>query len=170
MSESLYAGGMTTTEPGPEPQEQEEFLPSTDGGLKPAAPHDPPPHGLPSARERRRALLAKFVHFMTALSILLKAMSKLEQGGGVYTPLILFLLAASAYIVFMTLMHDRLHAHSHLIDASVYAIECIVLSIVTYLFWQEGKTSLATVSAIAPIGFAIALVVRLAKAKQPSHV
>jgi hypothetical protein len=156
---------MTTTKPGPEPREQEELLPPTNGGLKPAAPQDPPPHALPSVRERRRALLAKFVHFMTALTILLKAMSKLEQGGGVYTPLVLFLFASTAYIVFMTLMHDRLHAHSHLIDASVYAIECVVLSIVTYLFWQEGKTSLATVSAIAPIGFAIALVVRLAKGR-----
>jgi len=56
---------------------------------------------------RRAALLQKFVHFLTAFTILMKALAKLEHPEG-YTAVITLFLAASIYIVVITLLHDRL--------------------------------------------------------------
>jgi tryptophan-rich sensory protein len=107
-------------------------------------------------------MLQKLVHFLTALTIFLKAVTKLEDPEG-YWPLIILLFAASAYIVFITLMHERLHRHAQRIDASVYAIESAVMAIVAWLFFGEGKTAIASVYVLASIGFAIALIVRLTR-------
>ena len=111
---------------------------------------------------KRAEFLQKLVHYLTAFTILMKALTKLEHPEG-YWPLIILLFAASAYIVVITLLHDRLHHHVRRLDASVFAIECAVMAIVSWLFFGEGKTALASVYALASVGFAVALVVRLTR-------
>ena len=112
--------------------------------------------------KKRAEVLQKLVHYLTAFTIFLKALTKLEHPEG-YWPLIILLFAASAYIVVVTLLHARLHHHARRIDASVYGIECAVMAIVAWLFFGEGKTALASVYSLASIGFAVALVVRLTR-------
>ncbi len=116
---------------------------------------------------RRAALLAKFVHFLTALTILLKALVKLEHPEG-YWPVIVLFLVSSIYIVVMTLLHARLHRHAALIDASVYGIETVVTAIVAWVSFREGAQSFPYLYVAASIGFAVALVVRLVKGDRPA--
>jgi hypothetical protein len=114
------------------------------------------------ARGRRAALLAKLVHFLTAFTILLKALAKLEHPQG-YWPVIVLFLLASIYIVVTTLLHARLHRHAARIDASVYAIEAVVMGIVAWLSFREGAQWFPYLYVVAAVGFAVSFVVRLVK-------
>lgn len=111
---------------------------------------------------RRQALFQKFVHFLTALTLLLKAIGKMEHPHG-YEAIIAFFLLAAIYIVAITLLHDRLHAHLRLLEASVYGIESIATGIVAWLYLQEGKHYLQWLMAFASVMFIVALVVRLGR-------
>lgn len=110
------------------------------------------------------AFLQKFVHFMTALTILLKGVSKLDHPEG-YMPLIVFFFACAAYIVIVTLLHDHLHHHERLLTASVLGIECVVTAIMAWLYATEGKKGLPWVAALASLSFLIAIVVRLVRTR-----
>lgn len=114
------------------------------------------------AAGRRAALLQKFVHFLTAFTLLMKALSKLDHPEG-KGAVIAFFLAAAIYIVAITLLHDHLHAHARILEASVYAIESVGTGIVAYLYSAEGKRGLPWVFAAAAVGFAIACVIRLTR-------
>lgn len=109
---------------------------------------------------RRAALLQKFVHLLAAFTILMKALAKLEHPEGSW-PLIMLFLAATITIVVITVFHERLHRHERLLDASVYAIESVVMAIVGWLYFHEGARWLPYPFVIASLGFAIACVVRL---------
>ena len=78
-------------------------------------------------KQERSAQLNKLVHFLTALTILLKGVAKLEHPAG-YWPVILFLFASAIYIATITILHDRLHHHERILTASVCLIECIALA------------------------------------------
>ena len=106
----------------------------------------------------------KVVHFLTAFALLMKGIAKLEHPHGVW-PVIVFFFAASAWIVVITLLHDRLHHHARLLTASVYAIECVATAIVALLYFREGKHALPFVYAAASIGFAVALAVHLTRTR-----
>ena len=116
----------------------------------------------------RSALLQKFVHMLTAFTITMKALVKLEHPEG-YWPVIVFFCVSAIYIVVVTIMHDRLHRHARIIDASVYAIECMVMAVMTFLTFHEGARLLPYVYLLASIGFAISCIVRLTRAQQPGH-
>jgi drug/metabolite transporter (DMT)-like permease len=111
---------------------------------------------------RRAALLQKFVHLLAAFTILMKALAKLDHPDG-YWPVIALFLIATIYIVLITVFHERLHRHVRLLDASVYAIECVVMGIVAWLSFHEGARWLPYVFSIASAGFAIAFVMRLVR-------
>jgi hypothetical protein len=111
---------------------------------------------------RRQQLLQKLVHFLTAFTILMKALSKLEHPEGYWPVITLFLLAA-IYIVIITLLHERLHHHAARIDASVYAIECVVMIIIATLTFREGARFFPYLYVVSAIGFAIAFVMRLVR-------
>jgi hypothetical protein len=113
---------------------------------------------------RRAALLQKLVHFLTALTLVLKAIAKMEHPHG-YAPVITFFLLSAIYIVVITLLHDRLHAHLRLLQASVYAIECVATGIVAWLFVQEGKHGLQWVMGFASLMFLVALIIHLVKTR-----
>lgn len=113
-------------------------------------------------KKQRATILQKLVHFLTAFSVVMKAIAKMEHPQG-YWPVIVFFLLTGIYIVVITLLHDRLHAHTRLLDATVYALESVVTATVAYLYFAEGARGLPWVFAIASIGFAIATVVRLVK-------
>lgn len=110
--------------------------------------------------KRKEILLPKFVHFLTAFTILLKAMIKLEHPQG-YWPIIVLYFAASAYIVVITLLHERLHHRARLIEASVTAIECVMMAIAAVLAFKDGARWLPYGFALAAVGFAVATIVRL---------
>jgi len=111
-------------------------------------------------KSRRAAILTKVAHFLTAFTVFTKGLAKLEHPHG-YELIIGFLFASAAFIVAITIFHERLHRHVKLLDASVYAIECVIMSIVTWLYASEGKHFLPYVTGAAAAMFAIALVVRL---------
>ena len=108
----------------------------------------------------RRAALQKLAHFLTAGVVVLKGFAKLEHPEG-YWPLIVFLFAGGAYIAVVTLLHERLHRHMRRIEASVYAIESLVMVAMTWIFVSEGKNAIQYVTALAAFAFAIATTVRL---------
>jgi hypothetical protein len=70
------------------------------------------------------------------------------------------------WILAITLLHDRLHAHARLLTASVYAIESIATAIVAALYFAEGKRFLPWVTALGSLGFAIALIVHLTQTRR----
>lgn len=111
-------------------------------------------------KQARAAVLQKFVHLMTALTIFAKAVSKLEQPEG-YWPVIVFLIASGIYIVTITILHDRLHRHERHLTASVYAIECVAMGITAWLYAADGKRGLPWVLGLAAVLFFVAMVVRL---------
>ena len=113
---------------------------------------------------RRAAVLQKIVHFLTALVLTLKAVSKMEHAAHDW-PTILFFLASAAWILGITILHDRLHSHVRMLTASVYAIECIATAIVAVHYFAEGKRALPWVTTLGSLGFAIALVVHLRKTR-----
>jgi hypothetical protein len=112
----------------------------------------------------RATLLQKLVHVLTALTLTMKAIGKMEHPEGSQGVILLFL-ASAVYIIFITLLHARLHKHQRVLTASVYAIECIAMAIVTWLYMSEGKQGLQFVTGISSVGFAIALMVHLTKTR-----
>ena len=116
-----------------------------------------------SANPRLKAILPKFVHFLTAFTILMKGLIKLEHPHG-YEPVIMLFFAAAAAIVIVTLLHDRLHHHQRYVDAGVTAVECVVMGLVAFLSFREGARFLPYGFAFASLGFGVATMVRLVKA------
>jgi hypothetical protein len=114
-----------------------------------------------------KRVLPKIVHFLTALTLLLKGISKLDHPEG-YWPVILFFFASAAYILVITILHDRLHHHERALTASVYAIESAVTATVAWLYAHEGKKGLPWAAGFAAIMFAVALVVYLRKTRRDS--
>ena len=114
---------------------------------------------------RRQQLLQKLVHFLTAFTILLKALVKLEHPHGYWPVITLFLLSA-IYIVVITLLHERLHHHAARLDASVYAIECVIMIIIATITFREGARYFPYLYVVSAIGFAIAFVMRLVRGRR----
>lgn len=116
------------------------------------------------ANSKRKAILLKAGHLLVALTVILKGVAKMEHPEG-YWPLVLFLLAGGAYIALITVFHDRLHHHRKYLDASIYAIECLVMASVTFIYVKEGKHALPYVTGLAALGFAVTTIVRLVRPK-----
>jgi hypothetical protein len=120
------------------------------------------------ARHERSATLQKFVHFMTALTMIMKGITKLEHPTG-YWPIIIFFFATGLYITTITLLHDRLHAHMKLLDATVLALESMATGLVAWLFLVEGTRYLHYFFAFASVMFAIACAVRLLRGRSAAQ-
>jgi hypothetical protein len=115
--------------------------------------------------KQRNAFLQKLVHFLTAFTLALKGFSKLEHPEG-YWPIIIFFFASAAYIVAVTLLHDRLHHHERWITASIYALEAVAMTAMAAVYLSEGKRALGTVASLAPVGFVVALIVHLRRTRR----
>jgi hypothetical protein len=118
--------------------------------------------------KERAAVLTKLVHFLTAFTIFLKAVSKLEHPEG-YWPLILVFMAAAVYITVITVLHDRLHQHVRFLTASVYLIECGVTATVAWLSAAEGAKGLPWAFGFASVGFLVTMVVYLVRTRGNAH-
>ena len=121
--------------------------------------------------KKRAVILQKFVHYLTALVLVPKGVTKLEHPHGLW-PAILFFFAAAAWIAAITLLHDRLHRHARLLTASVYALESIATLIVAALYFADGKRGLPWLMTAAAAGFAIALIIHLRRTRRgngPHH-
>jgi hypothetical protein len=116
------------------------------------------------ARLRRATVLQKLVHFLTALTLTLKGIAKMEHPHGYQAVIALFLLSA-IYIVTITVLHDRLHAHARLLTASVYAIESLVSAVMAWVYVQEGKHAIQYLSILASVLFAVAMAVHLRRTR-----
>lgn len=122
-----------------------------------------------SSRQQRAATLQKLVHFMTAFTMIMKGVAKLEHPAG-YWPIIIFFFATGAYITVITLLHERLHAHTKLLDATVYALESMATGLVAWLYVVEGTRYLQYLFGAASVMFAIACAIRLLrKPSVPQH-
>jgi len=118
-----------------------------------------------SPRQRRASLLQKFVHFLTALTLTLKGVSKMEHPHG-YEAVIALFLASAIYIVVITILHDRLHAHARTLTLSVYAIESLVSAVMAWVYFHEGKHALPYAFILAALLFAIALLVQARRSRR----
>lgn len=114
------------------------------------------------ASPRLKTILPKVVHYLTAFTILLKAVAKLEHPEG-YWPVIILFTASAAAIVVVTVLHDRLHHHQRYIDAGVMATECVLMIVAAVLGFKEGGRYYPYGFVIASLFFAVATVVRLVK-------
>lgn len=114
--------------------------------------------------KRRAAVLQKLVHFLTALTLLLKGVAKMEHPEG-YWPAILFFFASAAYVAAIAALHDRLHHHARSLTASVYAIECTAMALLAWVYAHEGKKGLPWAAGVASAMFLVALVVHLVKTR-----
>lgn len=112
-----------------------------------------------------KRLLPKIVHLLTALTVLMKGLAKLEHPDG-YWAVIIFFFASAAYIATIAVFHDRLHHHERLLTASVYAIEIAVTSCVAWVYAHEGKKGLPWGFGLAAVLFGVALVVHLVKTRR----
>ncbi|HYH08852.1 MAG TPA: hypothetical protein VEK11_17495 [Thermoanaerobaculia bacterium] len=121
-----------------------------------------------SARRARAARLQKLVHFLTAFTMILKGVSKLDHPEG-YWPLILFFFATGIYIAAITLMHERLHTHTRLLDATVYALESVATGAIAWLYALEKTQGLQYVFGLASLLFAIVCAVRLFRRSPQDH-
>ncbi|MEO8380390.1 MAG: hypothetical protein ABI779_12060 [Acidobacteriota bacterium] len=119
-------------------------------------------------RTERRALLQKIGHYLTAFTIGMKGFIKLEHPHGNEAAIALFF-ASAVYITVMTILHDRLHRHATLLDASVLGIECIVTGILASIYVREGSHGLQYLFALASVLFAVAFFVRLRKGRTAHH-
>ena len=117
---------------------------------------------------KRNPLLTKLVHFLTALTLLLKGVDKLDHPEGMW-PIIFFFLASAAYIAAITALHDRLHHHVRAITASVFAIECVATALVAWVYAHEGKKGLPWFMAFASLMFLVALIVHLVRTHGNGH-
>jgi hypothetical protein len=117
---------------------------------------------------RRAAVLTKLVHFLTAFTILLKAISKLDHPEGYWTLIVVFV-AAAVYITVITILHDRLHHHVRLLTASVYLIECGVTGTAAWLSAAEGAKGLPWAYGFASAMFLVVLVVHLVRTGGNGH-
>ncbi len=115
---------------------------------------------------RRRELLQKLVHMLTAFTITMKAVVKLEHPAG-YWPVIVLFCAAAIYIVVITILHERLHHRARMVDASVYAIEFVVMAAIAALTFREGARCLPYLYIVSAVGFAVAFALRLKRDDHP---
>jgi hypothetical protein len=115
----------------------------------------------------KRRIPAKIIHLLTALTVLLKGLAKLEHPDG-YWPIIMFLFASAAYIATIAVFHDQLHRHERFLTASVYAIEIAVTATVGWVYAHEGKKGLPWMFALAAVMFTAALVVHLVRTRKLS--
>jgi hypothetical protein len=107
------------------------------------------------SRQVVRERLQPMVHGLTALTIFLKGLSKLEHPEG-YWPFIIFLFAGSAVILALTVLHHRVHLSELVVHVTTYVIEAVTLGTVAYLYFGEGKRGLGVLSAVAAFGFVVA--------------
>ena len=122
-------------------------------------------HTTPTPRQRRATAMQKVVHFLTALTLTLKGIIKMEHPHGYEAVIALFLLSA-IYIVVITVFHDRLHTHTRALTASVYAIESLVSAVLAWVYLQEGKHYIPYLFVLASVLFLVALAVYLRKTRR----
>jgi hypothetical protein len=112
----------------------------------------------------RSAILQKLIHFLTALTLLMKGLDKLDHPQGMW-PIIFFFLASAAYIAAIAALHDRLHHHERALTASVFAIESLATATVAWVYLHEGKKFLPWLMALGSVMFLVALIVHLVKTR-----
>ena len=115
----------------------------------------------------RSSRLQKLTHFLTAFTVIMKGVVKMEEAEKSW-PTIVFLFAAGAFILVMTLLHERLHHHAKWLEALTYLTEAFVVALVAALYVRSGARGLPYVLMIASAGFVVAFFMRIVKKEAAS--
>src|SRR5690242_17178410 len=106
---------------------------------------------------KRTTILLNVAHYLTALVILLKGLSKIGIPGKEWIAIVSIFVAVS--IVLGTIFHHRFEKTLRHFKAYTYAVEALVLSMVGYLYIKEGKQFLQYACFFASAMFIVALII-----------
>lgn len=100
-----------------------------------------------------KELRVRLAHFLAALIIVVKGVDKIDHhhpvGGGI-------LIGIGIIIGLMVIWHHRLASYIKSFDAMMYLGEAIVLGIVSWLYFQDGKKALPLAYVVATLGYLVA--------------
>ncbi len=105
----------------------------------------------------RKHLIESFVHYLTGGIVLLKAYDKTEHFRD-HPFITIFLFVLGAAIVIATIFHRFLDRHVKEFRTLLHAFEFLVLILISYYYFSEGKKALPSVYLLAATGHAIAAV------------
>ena len=107
-------------------------------------------------KARRRELLERITHYITAFVILMKGIDKVGTPGKEWVGTLFIFFAV---VVFAgTLFHHRFEKLLHHFKAYTFAVEAIVLAAVGVLYAKEGKALVQYVFFLAAVLYTIALI------------
>lgn len=115
------------------------------------------------SREKRKQL----AHALAGGIILLKAFDKAEHGHMIIGILLGII---GLTIILMSIYHHRLAQHVKSFDALVFLAEAVVLGIVSWLYFHDGKTGLPYAYAIASVAYLIAAILFFRRSKPDHHL
>ncbi len=91
-------------------------------------------------KEAKKVFLERFAHFMAALTVFLKGLSMLDTPDkGAAAFLLMFL---SLLFLALALFHGKIEQKIGPLKPVVFALEALVIGIIAFLYWEEGKTYL----------------------------
>lgn len=83
---------------------------------------------------------------MTAFVFLMKALDKLQSGKHVSGFIILL---AGSYVLFATIFHNKLKISHYFLKLSCYCCEFLVLLLIAYLYFENGKMNFVIIYGIS---------------------
>jgi hypothetical protein len=119
--------------------------------------------GHSSRRFKERAHI--LAHYLTALALAAKGVSKLDHPHG-YWPLILLCWIAAAAIVSLTVWHERLERRGVPVALLTHLTEAVVCGALAFVTFREGKHALPYAWLLAAVLFGMGAVVRLARLRR----
>ncbi|MVM37374.1 hypothetical protein GO730_06630 [Spirosoma sp. HMF3257] len=108
----------------------------------------------------------QLAHGLAGLIIIIKGVDKFEHHHSIAGSL---LVGIGLLVLALTIVHHRLARHIKSFDSLVFLMEAIVLSVVSFLYLQDGKKALPIAYCIASIGYLIAAFRFYRRAGQRSH-
>lgn len=96
-------------------------------------------------------------HYLTGAVVILKGYEKSEHFHK-HPFITIALFALGAFIIIATVFHHFFEKHVKEFKTLLHGCESLVLGLVTYYYYSEGKIALPTVYLLAAIGHAVAAV------------
>ncbi|QCR21143.1 hypothetical protein [Pontibacter sp. SGAir0037] len=110
--------------------------------------------------------LELFLHLLTALVLLLKGADKISHSHFISGSLLLLLAFMILALVFL---EKRLHLSHIRVKQICFLVESLALSIISIVFFQEGRHYLPYVFGACALTYLIVAIVSFAKAKEAAH-
>jgi hypothetical protein len=116
-------------------------------------------------KRKRSQRLENFAHYLASFVIIMKGIDKIDMHGKTGVGILFILLGL--FIILGTIFHHRAEKFLRHFKAYVMVVEVVVISIVGYMYMQDGKQYLPYVCFATAILFLIALVVYMKKGARP---